>query len=285
MKKQILTWKDGTWHEGNPPMLGPMVHSFWMASAVFDGARAFNGLAPDLDRHCQRVVDSARSFGMKPKFSAEEITAVAWEGIAKFPADAALYVRPLYYFGDGFVVPDPDTTDFMLTIFDAPLPEPTGGSSCISTFRRPMPDMAPTEAKASCLYPNVQRAMMEARDRGFGSAVMLDALGHVAEFTTSNIFIAKDGLVQTPVPNGTFLAGLTRKRVIGLLRDDGIEVLECTLKVDDVLGADEVFQTGNFGKVLPLVRVEDSEYQPGPFGTRARELYMDFADREGRPPA
>lgn len=282
MAEQSHTYHEGAWHAGNPPMLGPMAHSLWMASAVFDGARSFGRLAPDLDRHCRRVLESAALFGMTPEISAEEIERLSWEGIEKFPEDAALYIRPLFYFADGFVTPNLESTKFMLSVFDAPMPPWHGATACLSSFRRPSPETAPTGAKASCLYPNVARAMMEARRRGFESAVVLDQMGNVAEFTTSNLFIAKGDLVSTPVPNGTFLAGLTRRRVMELLSGENIEVRECTLTFEDVLDADEVFQTGNFPKVLPVVKIEDREYQQGRFAQLARKLYFEFAEREGR---
>ena len=282
MPGRTITYHQGAWHEGNPPMLGPMVHSLWMASAVFDGARAFSGLVPDLDRHCARVVASAQSFGMKPDITSAEIEALAWEGIETFKAGAELYIRPLFYFADGFVTPNPDTTTFMLTLFEAPMPEWHGTSACVSSFRRPSPEVAPTGAKAACLYPNVSRAMLEARERGFDMAVMLDGHGNVAEFSTSNLFMAKDQVVQTPVANGTFLAGITRSRVMELLRQKGVEVVEKTLRMNDVLDADEVFLTGNFPKVLPVVRIEERHYQEGPMSRLARELYFSFAEREGR---
>ncbi len=282
MAGRTITYHHGAWHEGNPPMLGPMVHSLWMASAVFDGARAFSGLAPDLGRHCARVVASAEAFGMTPEITAAEIEALAWAGIEKFEAGAELYIRPLFYFADGFVTPDPDSSTFMLTLFEAPMPAWRGTSACLSSFRRPSPEMAPTGAKASCLYPNVARAMVEARDRGFDMAVMLDGIGNVAEFTTSNLFIAKDRLVRTPVANGSFLAGITRARVIELLRGNGVEVVEQTLAFSEVLDADELFLTGNYPKVLPVVRVEDHDYPEGPMARLARDLYFSFAEREGR---
>ncbi len=282
MAGRTITYHHGAWHEGNPPMLGPMVHSLWMASAVFDGARAFSGLAPDLGRHCDRVVASAQSFGMTPEITAAAIAALAWAGIEKFEAGAELYIRPLFYFADGFVTPDPDSSTFMLTLFEAPMPAWRGTSACLSSFRRPSPEMAPTGAKASCLYPHVARAMGEARERGFDMAVMLDGIGNVAEFTTSNLFIAKDRLVRTPVANGSFLAGITRARVIELLRGNGVEVVEQTLAFSEVLDADEWFLTGNYPKVLPVVRVEDRDYLEGPMARLARDLYFSFAEREGR---
>jgi branched-chain amino acid aminotransferase len=282
MTRPPLTWIDGTWHEGNPPIVGPMTHSLWMASAVFDGARSFNGIAPDLDRHCARVVDSARAFGMTPALSAAEIYELAWDGIEKFPPATELYIRPMFYFEDGFVTPDLATSRFILSVFEKPIPPWRGTSACLSSYRRPSPETAPTGAKAACLYPNVARAMMEARGKGFDSAIMLDAAGNVAEFTTSNLFIAKDDVVLTPAPNGCFLAGITRWRVMGLLRGADVEVQETTLRYPDVLAADEVFLTGNFSKVLPVVRVEDTHYQQGKFAQLARKLYMEFAEREGR---
>ena len=106
---------------------------------------------------------------------------------------------------------------------------------------------------------------------------MLDALGNVAEFGNSNVFMAKDGVVYTPAPNGTFLDGITRQRVIGLLRGAGVTVVETVLKYEDFLSADEIFSSGNFGKVAPVIRIDDRSLQPGPFYTRARKLYWEFA--------
>ncbi len=81
----------------------------------------------------------------------------------------------------------------------------------------------------------------------------------------------------TPVHNGTLLNGITRQRVIQLLKDDGHTVEERIVEFDEVLEADELFATGNYAKVLPCTKIEDRELQPGPIGTRARELYFDFA--------
>jgi branched-chain amino acid aminotransferase len=108
---------------------------------------------------------------------------------------------------------------------------------------------------------------------------MLDPLGNVAEFATANLFIAKDGAAHTPVCNGTFLNGITRQRVAGLLRDAGVPVYERTITWSEILDADEVFSTGNYSKVVPVTRVEDRTFQPGPVARRARGLYWEFAHR------
>ena len=272
-----LHFIDGRWTSGNPPLLGPMSNAFWMASVAFDGARAFAGVAPDLDRHAQRLVNSARVLGLEPTLTANEIVALAWDGIGQFPAGAELYIRPLFYAEDGFVLPKPESTRFVLTIFDSPLPEPRGFSACLSETRRPTPESAPTLAKAACLYPQNAEAIRRARAKGFSNAVVLDALGQVAEFATANLFIAKDGQVHTPMPNGCFLNGITRQRVIGLLRGAGVEVIERSLAYREVQEADEVFSTGNYAKVTPLIKIDERELQPGPFYRQARELYFDWA--------
>ncbi len=268
---------DGDWVEGNPPIMGPMTHAAWMASVVFDGARAFEGVTPDLDRHCQRLVNSAETFGLKPVRSAEEMLEIAQDGLRHFAKDAALYLRPMMWADTGFVAPDRESTRFCFTLYEAPLPPGDGFSVCLSSYRRPAPNMAPTEAKASCLYPNSARALTEAGRRGFENAVVLDALGNVAELATANIWIAKDGVAVTPAPNGTFLNGITKQRVMQLLTERGIRVQEGRVTWQDVLEADEVFSTGNFGKVLPVTRVEDRNMQPGPICIAAREAYWDWA--------
>jgi branched-chain amino acid aminotransferase len=282
---RALTWIEGNWVEGNPAIMGPLTHGAWMSTVVFDGARSIRGQAPDLDRHCARVIESAAALGLKCPLDAAAIERIAREGIAKFPPDAELYIRPLVFAETGFVAPDPASTRFVLSVIEAPMPAADGFSACISSRRRPSPEMAPTIAKASCLYPNVQLALGEAKARGFDSAVMLDPLGHVAEFATSNLFFAKQGVVHTPAANGTFLNGITRQRVIGLLRDAGIAVEERSIAPKELLAADEVFSTGNYAKVMPTTRIEDRHFQPGPFFARARELYFAFAAAAKSSPA
>ena len=119
--------------------------------------------------------------------------------------------------------------------------------------------------------------MIEAHQRGFDNCLMRDMLGAIAELGNANVFLAKDGTVYTPAPNGTFLNGITRQRVIALLRANGVSVVEKTLSYADFEQADEIFSTGNFSKVLPATRIDDRLLQPGPFFQIARKLYWAFA--------
>jgi branched-chain amino acid aminotransferase len=274
------TFFEGEWHEGNVPIMGPRTHGLWLGSTVFDGARAFEGVAPDLDRHCARVNQSAVNFGLKPIVDLDAWLGLAREGIAHFGAKAELYIRPMYWpqhGAGGGVLFDPETTNWCLSIYEAPMPQPTGNAITLSPFRRPTMECAPVDAKAACLYPNNSRALREATARGFNNCLMLDLLGNVAEFGNANVFMARDGVVYTPVPNGTFLNGITRQRVIELLCGDGVTVIETTLRYNDFVNADEIFSTGNFAKVAPVIRIDDRRLEPGPFYTRARKLYWDFA--------
>ena len=272
-----ITFVDGDWHDGSPKVLGPDSNAMWLSSIVFDGARAMLGGAPDLEPHCARVARSAEALGMVSPVPAEEFVALAREGIGKFEDDAELYICPMIWAEDGFVVPDPESTKFLVSIYRAPLPEPAGLTACRTAIRRPAQDQAPTDAKASCLYPNVARAVREARDKGYNTGVVLDPSGNVAEFAYTNLCMVSDGVVHTPAPNGTFLNGLTRQRIVRLLRDDGVEVIERAIGYDELAKADELFSTGNYSKVLPCIRLDDRDLQPGPVFRRARELYWEFA--------
>ncbi len=271
------TYFDGAWQPGNVPLIGSTTQAVWLASIVFDGARAFDGLAPDLDLHAARAIESARKIGLEPKERVDEIVALAREGVKKFPAGTALYIRPMFFGEGGFIVPEPDSARFALVVHELPMPDAGGFSACLSSFRRPSPETAVTDAKASALYPNVARALAEARDRGFDNAVKLDLNGNVAEFCTSNLFMVRDGVVRTPAPNGTFLNGITKQRVQQLLAEDGHEVVECRITWRELMDADEIFSTGNYGKVVPCVKLEDRNVGRGPVGDRARALYFEFA--------
>jgi branched-chain amino acid aminotransferase len=277
---ETWTFFKGAWHEGNVAIMGPRTQGSWLASVVFDGARAFEGVTPDLDLHCARINNSARALGLKAVVPDARWVELVHEGRKKFAADAALYIRPMYWADTGIgggVRFDPESTCWCLCLYEAPMPPFKGSSITLSPFRKPTADTAPVFAKASCLYPNNSMALAEAASRGFDNCLMRDALGNIAELGNANVFMVKDGVAYTPAPNGTFLSGITRARVIKLLRADGVEVVEKALTHCHFTDADEIFSAGNFGKVSPFTRIEDREMQIGPVTSRARKLYWEFA--------
>lgn len=277
---ETWTWLDGEWHQGNLQIMGVRTHGAWLCSSVFDGGRVFEGTMPDLDLHFERANRSAKSLNLLPDKDPGFMMELTQDAIGKFKSKEALYVRPMYWAEEGGfmgVPPKGDSTRFCFSVYVTPMPEPTGFTAMTSRIRRPAPDQAPVYAKAGSLYPMGGQAMIEAKQQGFDNAVILDAIGNVAEFATANLFVAKDGIAYTPTPNGTFLNGITRQRVIKLLRDNGTEVVETALTTPDLHDADEIFSTGNYSKVMPITKLDHKEYQPGPICMKARDLYWEYA--------
>jgi len=277
---QTWTFFEGEWHEGNLPLWSVRTHAIWLGSSVFDGARAFEGVAPDAELHFARINASAKTMFLKPQATVDQWLELLRDGTKRFAPDTPLYIRPMYWAeraGPQALPPDAETTRWCLALYDTPMRKPEGFSITLSPFKRPTIETAPVDAKASCLYPNNARAMLEARSRGFDNCIVCDVAGNVAELANSNVFMVKDGVVHTPIPNGTFLAGITRMRTINLLRADGVTVNETVLRYRDFETADEIFATGNASKVQPIIRIGERSLQPGPVFRKARELYWAYA--------
>jgi branched-chain amino acid aminotransferase len=277
----IKTYFNGAWHDGDIPIMRAADHGSWLGTTVFDGARRFEGVTPDLDAHCARVNRSAEALMITPTVEAADMVEIVREGLAAYAPDAAVYIRPMYWAlegGDLGVAPKEGATGFAVCLEQIPMADPATSTTLTRTrFRRPVLEDAVVNAKAGCLYPNNARMLVEARKKGFGNALVADAMGNVAETATANVFMVRDGVVFTPIANGTFLAGITRSRHIANLRADGVEVVETVLGFRDFEEADEVFLSGNMTKVTPVTRFEDTHYQVGPMTRRVRELYWDWA--------
>ncbi|AVO38323.1 branched-chain amino acid aminotransferase [Pukyongiella litopenaei] len=283
--RNILTWFDGSWHDGDVAVISAADHGAWLGSGVFDGARSVNGLAPDLAPHCARVNRSAEALMLTPTVKTADMVDIVREGLTAYDPAVAVYIRPMYWGIDGdgtAIVPQAGKTGFAICLEEIPMaPADVTATLGRTRFHRPVMEDAVVNAKAGCLYPNNARMLVDVRSRGFSNALVADALGNVAETATANIFMVRDGEVFTPIANGTFLSGITRARHISNLRADGVTVHECVLGFEDFEAADEVFMSGNMNKVTPVTRFEDSSYQVGPVTRRVRELYWDWAASAG----
>lgn len=281
----IHTYFEGTWHKGDLSVMKAADHGAWLGTTVFDGARLFDGLAPDVEAHCARINRSAAALMITPTVDADRMVEIVREGLAFYPKGAAVYIRPMYWAlaGDELgIIPLKDATGFAISLEEIPMAPPEAASTLTRTrFRRPVLEDNVVNAKAGCLYPNNARMMAEARSKGFGNALVADAIGNVAETASANVFMVKDGEVFTPVPNGTFLAGITRARHMDNMRNDGMKVHEAVLSFDDFHAADEVFLSGNMMKVTPISAFDDTAYRVGgngnPVTQRVREMYWDWA--------
>ncbi|MCE0505756.1 MULTISPECIES: branched-chain amino acid aminotransferase [unclassified Roseivivax] len=285
--RNIRTYFNGTWQQGDVAVMRAADHGAWLGSTVFDGARFVDGMAPDLDKHCARINHSARALMIEPTHSDAEILEIAREGLKAFPREAQVYIRPMYWSLNSepsAIMPKigKAETGFALCLEEFPM---LGRDETVTLgrtrFRRPVLEDNVVNAKAGCLYPNNSRMLAEVNARGFTNALVGDAMGNVAETATSNVFMVKDGVVFTPIPNGTFLSGITRARHIENLRADGVEVVETVLSFADFEAADEVFLTGNLNKVTPVSAFEDVQYEFGPVTRRARDIYWDWAASAG----
>ncbi|PVH29540.1 branched-chain amino acid aminotransferase [Pararhodobacter oceanensis] len=276
---RIRTYFDGQWHDGDVPVMRAADHGAWLGSTVFDGARLFDGVTPDLDRHCARINRSAEALMITPTVSTEAMVEIIREGLEGFAEE--VYIRPMYWAIDGGpsgVMPLQGKTGFSVCLEAIPMAKAESSTTLTTTrFRRPTLDVAVVNAKAGCLYPNNARMLAEAGAKGFGNALVCDSQGNVAESATANVFMVKDGEVFTPIANGTFLSGITRARHIDNLGADGLRVHEAVLTLEDFRDADEVFLSGNMSKVTPVTAFDERQYQIGPVTKRARELYWDWA--------
>ena len=278
---QIRTYFNGTWHQGEIPVITSADHAAWLGSSVFDGARYFEGVAPDLEAHCARINASAAALMLTPTVATTDMAEIVREGLATYSKDEAVYIRPMYWGidGDGAgIVPSGGKTGFAICLEAIPMASSDMTTTLTRTrFRRPVLEDSVVNAKAGCLYPNNARMLTEARAKGFANALVADANGNVAETATANVFMVRDGEVLTPIANGTFLAGITRARHIANMKAEGIPIREAVLSFDDFLQADEVFLSGNMTKIMPVTAFDDRHYQVGPMARRLRTLYWDWA--------
>lgn len=281
----IKTFFEGTWYSEDKYVMRAADHGSWLGTSVFDGARYLDGVAPDLKAHCERVNQSAEAMMISPTITPDDMVQIILDGLQKFQSQEAVYIRPMYWAIDGdelAIVPQVGKTGFAICLEELPMAKPDAAATLTTTrFRRPVLEDNVVNAKAGCLYPNNARMLAEARSRGCSNALVGDVMGNVAETATANIFIVRDGEIFTPIPNGTFLAGITRARHIKNLRSDGYKVNETIITFKDVHDADEVFMSGNMMKVTPVKSFDETNYQIGPITKQVRSLYWDWANSVG----
>jgi branched-chain amino acid aminotransferase len=252
-------WMDGKilpWREANVHIL---THGLHYASAVFEGERCYSGNIFKDKEHSDRLIRSAHFIDMKMDMTSEEISRAKREILdANKLTDA--YLRPVAWRG----------SEQMGISAQATLTH-----VAIAKWRAPMPDTAPTQSKASCLYATHTMAKHAAEANGYTDALMLDYRGLVAEATGANIFVIKDGAIKTPIPD-CFLNGLTRQTVIQLAKDLGLQIEEARIEPEELHQADEIFLTGTAAEVTAVGKIDNTEFKVGPITRQLRETYEDL---------
>ncbi len=274
-----VIWFDGALQPWRDVKLHVLSHGLHYASGVFEGERVYGGRIYKLTEHSERFHISAGVLGFEIPYTVAEIDAACDEVVAKNGIEEG-YVRPLAWRGSEMMAVSAQATKIHVAIAAWPWPAYFGDEArargiklAFAEYRRPAPDTAPTKTKAVGLYMICTLSKHKAEADGYHDALMLDWRGRVAESTGANFFMVQNGALHTPVPD-CFLDGITRRTVIGLAQERGIEVVERVIMPDELAQADEVFLTGTAAEVTPVSEIGPHNYQVGPV---TRTLMEDYA--------
>ena len=281
-------WLDGQLIPFDTAKVHLLTHTLHYGFGVFEGIRCYrcdDGRSAifQLQPHMRRLFDSAKILDMQIPYSQDQLEqAVAQTLRANSMPEG--YVRPLVFLGEGAMGLLPRDNPVRVAIlawsWGAYLGEEgleRGIRAKVSSFTRHDPNAAMSKSKACGNYVNSILAKREVTRLGYDEAIMLDTSGAVSEGTGENVFIVRGGVLKTP-PLMSVLDGITRRCIIQIARDKGIEVLEQAFTRDELYVADEVFLTGTAAEVTPIREVDDRVIGAGTRGSVTRALQSSFFD-------
>ena len=276
-KGQALTkfiWWNGEVREAEHQSIHYYSNALHYGTAVFEGIRCYptaNGaVLVRLRDHIDRLLSSARLYGMKVPFTAEELTRGAIE-VTRRNATQNGYLRPLAYFGEGPIDLRPKK-ECQVRAFIAVRELGTflgedalrnGVRVMISSWRKFHHTMLPTMAKASGHYANSVLAAHEALDHGFDDAILLNQDGTVASATGQNVFFVKGGMLFTNDESSSIVPGITRDCILDIAREHQVPITIRAFTREDLMRADEVFFTGTAAEVTPVRELDGAEFKTG----------------------
>ncbi|MBI1619953.1 branched-chain amino acid aminotransferase [Aquamicrobium zhengzhouense] len=270
MNGEFVRWADAKLHV--------LTHGLHYASSVFEGERAYGGEIFKLTEHTERLIESGRILGFEIPYTVEEINQACRDLLVKQGFTDA-YVRPIAWRGSESLGVSAQNNRINVAIaiwqwpsyFD-PATKMKGIRLDIAEYCRPDPRTAPSRAKAAGLYMICTLSKHAAEAKGYADALMLDWRGQIAEATGANIFFVKDGKLHTPTPD-CFLDGITRRTVIGLARDLGIEVIERAIMPEEMAGFEEAFLCGTAAEVTPISEIAQYRFTPGALSKKLIDAY------------
>lgn len=273
-------WMNGAFVPWSDAKIHVLSHGLHYGSAVFEGERAYGGEIFKLTEHTERLVESARLLGFTIPWSVDEIDAACIK-LLDMQGYADAYVRPIAWRGSEAMGISAQNNTINLAIaiwqwpsyFD-PAQKLKGIRLDMAQFRRPDPATAPSRAKAAGLYMICTISKHAAEAKGYADALMLDWRGQVAEATGANVFFVKDGAIHTPKPD-CFLDGITRRTVIDLARQQGIEVIERAIMPEEMAGFEQCFLTGTAAEVTPVSEIADYRFEVGDICKSLMAAYAD----------
>jgi branched-chain amino acid aminotransferase len=261
MNGEFIAWNDAKCHV--------ITQGMHYASSVFEGERAYKGKIFKSEEHTNRLFKSANTLGMEIPFTEKQINDAKDELIQKMELHDC-YVRPIVWRGSQQMGLSTSNSDINVAIaaWDDwasyfKIEDRKAGLRLItSPWKRPSPDTAPCEAKASGPYVICTMSKSFAEQKGYHDALMLDYRGYVAEGTGANIFFIKGNDVHTPIPD-CFLNGITRQTVIEMLSSQGFNIIERHIMPDEISNYDEAFLTGTAAEITPLQSIDDIKFKTG----------------------
>ncbi len=283
-------WKDGEFIPWEAATLHVMSHVVHYGSSVFEGIRCYQ--TPDgpaifrLREHLRRLRDSARIYRMEPKHDIDQLAAACSELVTRNEL-VDCYIRPIVLRGYGApgVNPagSPVETYLVCWPWGAYLGDgalENGVDVCVSSWSRPAPNTLPVIAKAGGNYLSSQLMKMEAVANGYAEAIALSPEGVVSEGSGQNLFVVRDGVLMTPVTDGTQLQGITRDCILRIARDEGIPVREQPVPRELLYTADELFFVGTAAEVTPIRsvdRITVGAGKAGPITLRLQDKLLGIA--------
>ena len=275
MNGEIIPWEKATSH-----VISQGLH---YASAVFEGERAYGGKIFKSQEHTDRFFNSAKIIGIKIPFTKDEINKAKDDLIDKMNYTDC-YVRPLAWRGGDQmgISTTHSNINVAIAVWDDwssyfKIEDRKAGLKLItSPWKRPAPDTAPFEAKASGPYIICTMSKEFAESKGYHDALMLDYRGYVAEGTGANIFFIKDKDIHTPIPD-CFLNGITRQAVIKMVTDQGFKITEKHILPSEIDNYDEAFLTGTAAEITPIKSIDNISFSTGDNSTTFKFM-SDFSE-------
>lgn len=287
----LVTYVNGEFVRKEDAKISVYDHGYLYGDGIFEGIRAYDGRIFRLDRHLDRLYDSARYLMLEIPLTRDELAAAILETVRRSGLRDA-YIRPVVSRGVGDLGLDPRKCrrPTVVIIVDTIQLYPKeayerGLRAITATTRKTRPDALSPQAKTLNYLNNIM-ARIEANLAGVEEAIMLASDGYVSECSADNIFIVRQGELWTPPAYLGILKGVTRDAVMGLARDLGLPVLERVFTLHDIYTADECFLTGTGAEVGPVVEVDGRRIAggaPGPVSLRLTTAFRELVKREGTP--
>jgi len=269
-KKILYAYVDGKYVPKDEASISIYDHGFLYGDGVYEAIRAYDGNVFKLREHLDRLYESAKSIKIEIPISKEELSRLVIEALRKNQLRNS-YIRIVISRGRGKMGVDPRncTRPTVVIMVEPREPlfgeNPKGISAIMSSLRR-TPSWSLDPRIKTLNYLNNIMAKIEAIEAGAEEAIMLNEQGYVAETSTENIFIVKNGTVSTPHPSQGVLRGITRDAVISAARELGYPVEERPMTVHELYNADEVFVTGTAAELVPIVKISGRKIGEGKAG-------------------